>query len=1208
MKLVRNIFKIFILSLAISILAPIAVNAATINLAIDEFRGQDSDGTYPAYGLRNQHIYKIYEINNGTKNYNKAIYCLDVSRGFGANTNEWGLNREKPYNQSLNMLDKEDAKTIKNYETNNNFNFNESDTESDYEKVLKILKNTYIEGTISKEEFLNKMIPNYSSDNFYITVKDIEVAEQLAIWHYTNEKYITNNETFAELLGNNGLTEIYTSIYSDENKTNLADIITYITESTGIEDVYDKGDGSLYTIGNHKYYNLLTQIVSGYNELYMNEEETGTQIIPNQYKGMWNRFVGINDIYKSFLKIAESADTSTIDTTIPLEMASDNAIINEENSNYIAGPFKIKKNNENYYDFNVLVTDENGNEITDYKLLDSNKNETTKTIDELVGETFFIKVSNNVTFQKIKVAYTAKYDTVSINYWIDGSKVSSTQPVAIVEKTPIPLSGEKEVTIPEKTTREVEKIWEDNDNEDGIRPTSIKVRLRAEGTNFVNEVELRQSNNWKATWTGLPKYNNGVEINYIIEEVGTIEGYTQTSRVEGNKTIITNTHVVKKSVDLALRKFISNVQGIDYDRSPTVDFTKLIPNGTSKTARYEHSKTPVGVKIGDIVTYTIRVYNEGQLDAYVGKVTDYLPEELTFISELNPTNNEIKEATEFNASYGWGLDPVTGAISTEVLSKNTDSDALQKVICNEQNRQSALLKAFDGKKLDYIDLKVKCRVNDKAKSGEKITNIAEITKYEDEQGNEIQKDRDSEPNNFPNDKKNNNYEGNGEDRGYWSGQQDDDDFERLILEQFDLALRKYISDVDGKETSLREPNPDTSKLNTKDEKNNTITTAEYNHIKTPLTVVKGSIVTYTIRVYNEGDIDGYVEEITDYLPPELEYIEKSEINEKYDWKISKDGRKATTDYLRYKYGKTDNLLKAYDETKGTLDYREVKIQCRVKDTAPYQTNITNLAQITEDCNSKGEEVEDRDSVPNDNLKLPEDKDLPKYKDNELQKLFVPGQEDDDDFEKINVVYFDLALRKIVSKAIVTNEEGQTVTETNHKFEDDPEAIVKVDLGRKKLNKLTVKFEYQIRITNEGLIEGYAKEVKDYIPEGLEFKAEDNPLWKEVSQGVITTDQLKDVLLKPGESKVVTVLLTWKNSQDNLGLKTNKAEISKDYNEFNTPDIDSRPDNKKDGEDDIDIAEVMLSIALGNAKTYMGLTLLILGTTAGGIFLIKKYVL
>lgn len=47
-----------------------------------------------------------------------------------------------------------------------------------------------------------------------------------------------------------------------------------------------------------------------------------------------------------------------------------------------------------------------------------------------------------------------------------------------------------------------------------------------------------------------------------------------------------------------------------------------------------------------------------------------------------------------------------------------------------------------------------------------------------------------------------------------------------------------------------------------------------------------------------------------------------------------------------------------------------------------------------------------------------------------------------------------------------------------------------------------------------------------------------------------------------------------------------AEISKDYNEFNTPDIDSTPDNKVDGEDDIDDAPVMLSLYWGKIQKHI----------------------
>lgn len=173
---------------------------------------------------------------------------------------------------------------------------------------------------------------------------------------------------------------------------------------------------------------------------------------------------------------------------------------------------------------------------------------------------------------------------------------------------------------------------------------------------------------------------------------------------------------------------------------------------------------------------------------------------------------------------------------------------------------------------------------------------------------------------------------------------------------------------------------------------------------------------------------------------------------------------------------------------------------------------------------------------------------------------------------------------------------------------DPEQVVKVELNRKKLNSVTVKFRYSIRVTNEGDIAGYAKQIKDYIPEGLKFDAKDNPDWKDEGNNIITTRKLENTLLQPGQSAEVEVLLTWKNNKNNLGLKVNTAEISEDYNEKHVHDKDSTPNNKVPGEDDIDDAPVLLSISTGAAKLYIALSCTVLITLAGGIVLIKKFVL
>ena len=205
-------------------------------------------------------------------------------------------------------------------------------------------------------------------------------------------------------------------------------------------------------------------------------------------------------------------------------------------------------------------------------------------------------------------------------------------------------------------------------------------------------------------------------------------------------------------------------------------------------------------------------------------------------------------------------------------------------------------------------------------------------------------------------------------------------------------------------------------------------------------------------------------------------------------------------------------------------------------------------------------------------------------------------------------YFDLALRKWVTQAIVT-ENGQTVvTETGHKAEDDPEEVVKVDLRKSKIDDVIVKFKYSIRITNEGEIAGEATKIRDDVPEGLKFVQEDNPDWK-IEDGKLVTEKLAGTTLQPGESAEVEILLTWVNSKENMGVMINTAEIEEDHNDYGAPDIDSTPGNNVPGEDDIDDAPVMLTIKTGSEIVmYISIALGTILIVTTGIIVIKKKVL
>ena len=633
-----------------------------------------------------------------------------------------------------------------------------------------------------------------------------------------------------------------------------------------------------------------------------------------------------------------------------------------------------------------------------------------------------------------------------------------------------------------------------------------------------------------------------------------------------------------KLFDLSLRKFITKVNETNItSRIPQVDITPL-RDGSSTTAIYNHSKEPVDVTIGSIVEYTIRIYNEGDVDGYVSSIIDHIPEQLEYLP-----------ANETNVKYGWVMLDNNGNETKSVTeAKTLKTNYLSKE--NEASSGENLISAFDGTTVYYKDVKIAFKVVKTEPMPEKITNIAEIANFTDKDGNDTT-DRDSQENNVQIPEDLPGYKDNEINKDYVPGQQDDDDFEKVNIVEFDLSLRKFITAVNDTEVTNREPEVDITPLI-----NKTGTTAIYNHSKDPVLVSNGNFVTYTIRVYNEGEVDGYANRIKDDIPEGLEFLPENEINKEYRWvmideegNVTEDIESAVaieTDYLskEQEKEKNSNLISAFNGDK--LDYKDVKVAFKVTEPNTSDRIIINQAQISEDSDKDGNEVEDKDSTPD---------------------VWNEG-EDDQDIEKVKVQYFDLSLRKWVTEAIVIKNGEQTITQTGHKAEDDPESIVSVDLKDKDIKDVTVKFKYSIRVTNEGNIAGYVKEIKDYIPEGLIFVAEDNQLWTQLDEDTIITTQTENILLEPGESTEVEVVLTWDKEKQYFGLMNNIAEISKDDNDFDSPDVDSTPDNQKQGEDDIDDAPVMVTVKTGQIIMYIAISMVVLLAIFGGIILIKKFVL
>lgn len=198
--------------------------------------------------------------------------------------------------------------------------------------------------------------------------------------------------------------------------------------------------------------------------------------------------------------------------------------------------------------------------------------------------------------------------------------------------------------------------------------------------------------------------------------------------------------------------------------------------------------------------------------------------------------------------------------------------------------------------------------------------------------------------------------------------------------------------------------------------------------------------------------------------------------------------------------------------------------------------------------------------------------------------------------------FDLKLDKVITK-IQMQAKGET---KEYNFKDAK--FAKLDLNEKTIKDTSIVIEYKIRVTNEGKVAGYAKKIVDYIPDGMTFSSELNKDWYQSSNGNVYNSSLANTLINPGETKEVTLLLTKKMDENNLGLINNTAEIYESYNDLGIKDVDSTPANKVQNEDDISSADAMIGVKTGEVYVYILITIISMGILVVGIYYINKKVL
>ena len=204
---------------------------------------------------------------------------------------------------------------------------------------------------------------------------------------------------------------------------------------------------------------------------------------------------------------------------------------------------------------------------------------------------------------------------------------------------------------PKTTTVTATKVWADNNNEDGDRPSSVTIKLY-NGSTVVDATPIvsKNGNTWTYTFNNLPMYNAGTLIKYTAKELranGTIVAnngeYNDNYVTTYSGNTITNTHV-----------------------KPVIAVSK------------EADKTEV--KYGDTITYTLTATNTGT-KAGVVTIRDTIPTGTELTGDINVTVNgttttidyetQLKPGYEISLAKQGGTATITFSVTVKAYAGET---------------------------------------------------------------------------------------------------------------------------------------------------------------------------------------------------------------------------------------------------------------------------------------------------------------------------------------------------------------------------------------------------------------------------------------------------------------------------------------------------------------------------------------------------------
>ena len=203
--------------------------------------------------------------------------------------------------------------------------------------------------------------------------------------------------------------------------------------------------------------------------------------------------------------------------------------------------------------------------------------------------------------------------------------------------------------------------------------------------------------------------------------------------------------------------------------------------------------------------------------------------------------------------------------------------------------------------------------------------------------------------------------------------------------------------------------------------------------------------------------------------------------------------------------------------------------------------------------------------------------------------------------KITVKYFytkqifNLKVEQWIDSVTMNGKKQSAASESNQ------DKTIRLEVNKDKIADTDIKVTYKIKVSNVGEIEGQVGMLTEVIPVGFKFYQEDNQIKWENVQGRLTTTDLKDVVLKAGESKEIELTIRWEKQESNFGEMNGSANLTLTSNPAGYEDIDNNDNNAK--------SSIILSVVTGldsnDQKATLRIVTAILLVSIVGIVVLKR---